>query len=306
MNVVGWMVSVNVKSISIMLILISCISLTTIIPLCSANYTNWGMFEEGTAFHNGTHISMPYADVSINITRRENEVYVSLDSEFRIKTNITQNATLAFMYTSSDVDDIILTSPPATGWFYPYNESNSLHIYCNGSLIEYATLDYDEFDELGFTLEDLIDYPSIYPYVNFALIDVELIANTTLILKTQSGAVFQYRMERFDYFYIVGSARTFEGHTLERVHMHVVEEITFLSHSFYPDESLNITENGIETDAIWNLNLSEFSQDVVHFTAKVWDPNLDWTRSIETSILAIAVILFIYEFGYRRPRKKNP
>jgi len=261
------------------------------------------MFEDGTAFHNGTHISMPYADVSINITRRETEVYVSLDSEFHIKTNVTQNATLAFVYTSSDIDDVILTSPPATGWFYPYNTSNSLHIYSNGSLVDYTVMDYDEFDELGFTLEDLIDYPSIYPFVNFALIDVDLVANTTLVLKSQSGAVFQSTMDRFDYYYIVGSARTFEGTTLERVHMHVVEEIPFLSHAFYPEESLDITEDGIVTDAIWNLNLSEFSQDVVHFTAKAWDPNYEWTNILFTSASIVAIGIFVVYFGFWRPRK---
>ena len=66
----------------------------------SANPIAVSMFEDGAAFHNGTFIHMPFADVEINITRTSNTVVVNLSGNYKFETNQTQNTTLAYVYPS--------------------------------------------------------------------------------------------------------------------------------------------------------------------------------------------------------------
>ena len=276
-------------TLKIISILISFSLLSVSIPLCDANYAIWGHLFEGSTYHNGTHISMPYADVHINITRGSTAVTVSLDSTFHIVTNTTQNATLAFVYPTAWGDDALLTDPSPTWGDGITNESFFMHIYGNGTLINYTVVHYNSSIEGGFT-EDFLSVFS-FPYFDFAVFDLELTANTTMILSTVSGSIFSTSMNRFDYNYIVGSARTFEGHTIERVQMHVIEEVPFLSKSFSPNESLTVEENGIVTDAIWNLNVTEFSSDRVAFGANVYT-EVNWLPSIAVTSLIVLLVLF--------------
>ena len=85
-------------SISLIMILLPVMITSAFISKCDANYANWGIFDEGSSLHNGTFISMPFADVQINITRMTNFAIVTMYSEFHIHTNRTQNTTLAFVY----------------------------------------------------------------------------------------------------------------------------------------------------------------------------------------------------------------
>lgn len=247
---------------------------------------------EGSIYHNGTYIDMPYASVRINITRASTAIVVLLDSEFHVATNTTQNTTLAFVYPTAWGDDALFCNPPSTWGDGITNESYFMHIYSNGTLLNYTVLHYNSSIQGGFTEDFINDLPNLQ-YIDFALFDIELTANTTLVLSTVSGSIFSTSMDRFSYEYIVGSARTFEGNTIEQVQMHVVEEVPFLSKSFGPNESLTITENGIETDATWNLNMTEFSLNKVVFGADVytyvdWRPTLVWV-----AIIVVPVMLYV-------------
>jgi hypothetical protein len=273
--------------------LMSFILLSVSIPPCDANYAIWGHMSEGSTYHNGTHICMPYADVHINITRGSTAVTVSLDSTFHIVTNTTQNATLAFVYPTAWGDDALLTDPLPTWGDGITNESFFMHIYGNGTMIDYTVIHYNSSIEGGFTEDFLNEFPPLY--VDFAVFDLELTANTTLVLSTVSGSIFSTSMNRFDYNYIVGSARTFEGHTMERVQMHVVEEMPFLSKSFDPNDSLTIVENDIVTDAVWDLNVTEFSADRVAFGADVYT-DVNWLPTVALSSLIVLIVLwFVYK-----------
>lgn len=280
-------------SFIVLSILISFTLLSVSIPRCDANYALWGVLFEGSTYHNGTHISMPYADVHINITRGSTAVTVSLDSTFHIVTNTTQNATLAFVYPTAWDDDALLANPPPTWGDGMTNESFFMHIYSNGTLIDYTVIHYNSSIEGGFTEDFLSSFT--FPYFDFAVFDLELTANTTMILSTVSGSIFSTSMNRFDYNYIVGSARTFEGHTMERVQMHVIEEVPFLSKSFSPNESLTVEENGIVTDAIWDFNVTEFSSDRLAFGANVYT-EVNWIPSIILTSLIVLIVLIVVWF----------
>ncbi|TFG26554.1 hypothetical protein EU528_14180 [Candidatus Thorarchaeota archaeon] len=287
-------------TIAIIVFLTSVSFLSIAIPSCDANYVNWGMLEEGSSFHNGTHIRMPYADVRSNITRGASAVYISLDSEFHIMTNITQNATLAFVQPAIVREDLLYDIPPTNGNEEFANESSFMRIYANGSIVNFTTSHYDNLTEAGFIEEFPFGYGNFMTNSEFALFNLELTANTTLVLSTVSGAIFHVNMERFDYSYIVGSARTFEGHTMERVHMRVVEEVPLLSKNFSPNESLTVISENTITDATWDLNVTEFSQDMVHFSAMVWDPSIERVSTIAISLSVIVAVVLVYQFGYKR------
>ena len=288
-------------TMSILAILISFTILSFSVPSCDADYAIWGNMFDGTAYHNGTDIRMPYADVRINITRASTAVIVSLDSEFHIVTNTTQNTTLAFVYPTAWGDEALHTEPPPTWGDGVTNDSYFMQIYGNGTLIDFTVIKYNNTILGGFT-EDFLN--NIFgTHVDYAVFDIELIANTTLVLSTVTGSIFSASMNRFDYYYIVGSARTFEGHTIERVHMHVVEEVPFMSKEFGPNESLTVVENGIETDAIWDLNITEFSDNTVRFQADVVIQGNDWLSTLYTTFPFVFVIFLVYQFGYKKSQK---
>ena len=177
-----------------------------------------------------------------------------------------------------------------------------MDIIGNGTLLNYSIISWDEFLNSGFTTDYGIYYSYFQPYSNFAIFNIELIANTTLVLNTISNLTFNLDMVRFDYHYIVGSARTFEGHTLEQVHINLVEEVPFLSKSFYPDEHLELSENGIVTDAVWDFNITEFSSNTVGLTAMVRQQTTPLIDFITSAGIVAFIVFIVYQFGYKKSK----
>jgi hypothetical protein len=217
---------------------------------CSANPIAIGMVEDGSALHNGENISMLYADVKINITRISDTAFIDLSGNYEIETNQTQNTTLAYVYpTMLAVGNL------------------DMKIYMNDVEIEFTILTWHEIVESGFS-EDLYEYTS--QFADFACFNISLAANTSVNLQVISHNNFTLESAiYFQYNYIFGSARTFEKDTLERIHIHLVQERTFLSTSFAPDEYLSLSQNGITTDAIWEFNVSSIEDNKVQFSAQV-------------------------------------
>ena len=277
--------------------------LSTSIPACDANYASWGYLNEGSAFHDGTHIRMPYADVQINITRVLSIIKVTLDSEFHIVTNTTQNATLAFVYPKPGGSALVfdaLDDNSGSKYTISLEQSHSMQIYANDSLVDYTTYDYQNITETGLPDNYYDEYSYIDQSIEFAVFDIELTANTTMILSTKSEVIVGAGVEHYNYQYIVGSARTFEGHTMERVHIRVRETVPFLSKGFHPTESLSLTESGTITDAIWEFNVTEFSFDIISFSAEVTTMDSPWPNWAGGVGLIAFVSVLLYLFGYKR------
>ena len=279
----------KMNSMFFTLILFSLIFSFALIPACSANYANWGILTEGSSFNNGTHISMPFADVEVNITRTAAAVYTSLTSEFYIMTNITQNATLAFVYPSPNQYKLLYNS--SSGGPNP-----DMRIFANGTQYNYTVFDYDYFVEQGFMDGSDANYSFIQPWTRFAVFDIKLTANTTMILSTISSINYIANMDEFDYDYIIGSARTFEGHTNERVHFHVVEQVPFSSTNFSPNGSLIVTHNGINTDAVWQFQMPEFPFDILSFDAYYQSTNAIILQELVIVIITFIIVVAFYKF----------
>jgi hypothetical protein len=284
-------------SLAIIIILSTLLLVSVSIPSCSANYANWGIIWEGSSFHNGTHINMPFADVYINITRTTSVIYVSMDSEFHIDTNTTQNATLAFVYPSISGERFLSEASDTNG-------NPSMHIYANDTLYDYTVFNYDDVVANGYPV-DFVTYPFIHSDTEFAVFNIELIANTTMTLSTVSNVNYITNLDLFEYYYIVGSARTFEGHTMERVHFHVVEEVPFSRVSFYPNESLSVIENNKITDATWEFNVTEFSYDTVGFHGYYEPLQAILIQTLSGIGIVAFIIIIVYQFGYKKSKQLN-
>ncbi len=240
------------------------------IPRCDANMGNVAMMLEGSTFHNGTDISMPYADVSINITRIADYATVNMTAVFTIYTNVTQNATLAFVYPSFSKIGIVFMSTDESGNPISFQTNGTMQIAANGTIMNYTIVFWDDFIESGFTDDFLYHAPFVHPFADFAVFDLELMANTTLIFTVVSDSVhILTNTDLFQYYYIVGSARTFIGDTHEKIHLRIIEHAAFLETEFHPDETLTVSQDGILTEAIWEFNISQFTEDVIVFNGRI-------------------------------------
>ena len=215
---------------------------------CSANPIAISLTEDGSALHKGEFVHMPSADVEINITRSYDSVTVHLFGMYEIETNQTQNTSLAYVYPSLNPDSSTI---------------ENMTIFVDSVETEFTVLSWNELIALNFS-EDLRDYTQMY--ANFAYFNISLLANTTMNLQVHASYAFTLGSEiGWEYHYIFGSARSFEGDTWEKIHIHLVEETPFLGTSFNPTDYLELTQNGIVTDAIWEFNVSSIESNNVRF-----------------------------------------
>ena len=281
--------------------LLLCTMMTTIpfsiaIP-CSADMVYIvHVIDDGGGLHNGSQISMPYADVRINITNFLHYAIVNQSARFEIFTNQTQNATLAFVYPH----------------YLPY--TGDMQILANETEIEFVLLTWDELVKTSFSNDSELvtqywNFTTIYS--SFACFEVNLCANTTIFFHIFSNYVFTTEhivtlegRDSWEYRYIFGSARTFDGDTLQNIHIHLVEEEPLTSKHFNPLDYLTLIEDGNQTDAIWEFNVSSLELNYITFTfGTPFTPNATYdigtTILIWTSIITV-VITTIAFFIHRR------
>jgi hypothetical protein len=185
---------------------------------------------------------MPEAFVRVNI-KAKGTIYTDLLAEFHLNTNLTQNVTLGFVVPEFS--------------HYSIGEVSNLTIYANNTEINHATQSWDDLGvEQGFS-QELIDALGTWlVHAECAVFNLEMQANITANLTVTSNQVCTpMYAHQLVYSYIIASARTFEGDTHETVHMNLVENVPFLNVAFLPDSYLNLTKDGIQSDAIWDFNV---------------------------------------------------
>ncbi len=243
---------------------------------------------DGGGLHNGSQISMPHADVGINITNTLDCVIVNQSATFEIFTNRTQNVTLAFVYPDS--------LPPG-----------DMQISVNETEVEYTLLTWDDLLESTFSNDsDLVTYYWEYTTIlaSFACFEISLDANSTIFIHVLSNYIFTLDhiataegRDHWEYQYIFGSARTFDGDTLQRIHIHVVEVEPFSSKSFEPEEYLTLTVDGIRTDAIWEFNVSSMEGNYIEFSfdtpfTSTTTP-YDFSNSFDVVLIAVSLVFIM-------------
>ncbi len=260
-----------------------------IIDPCTADMAYFVyVMPDGGGLHNGSQISMPHADVGINITNTLDCVIVNQSAAFEIFTNRTQNVTLAFVYPDS--------LPPG-----------DMQISVNETEVEYTLLTWDDLLESTFSNDsDLVTYYWEYTTIlaSFACFEISLDANSTSFIHVLSNYIFTLDhiataegRDHWEYQYIFGSARTFDGVTLQRIHIHVVEVEPFSSKSFEPEEYLTLTVDGIRTDAIWEFNVSSMEGNYIEFSfdtpfTSTTTP-YDFSNSFDVVLIAVSLVFIM-------------
>lgn len=242
---------------------------------------------DGGGLHNGSQISMPHADVRINITNTLDCVIVNQSAEFEIFTNRTQNVTLAFVYPYS--------LPPG-----------DMQISVNETEVEYNLLTWNDLLESTFSNDsDLVTYYWEYTTIlaSFACFEISLDANSTIFIHVLLNYIFTLDhiataegRDHWEYQYIFGSARTFDGDTLQRIHIHVVEVKPFSSKSFEPQDYLTLTEDGNITDAIWEFNVSSMEGNYIQFSFDT--PLTSTTSTIYDFRMSFGVVLIAVSLAF--------
>jgi hypothetical protein len=220
------------------------------IPQVSADMIVISYMTEGAAVHNGTHMCMPEASVRVNI-KANGSIYTDLQADFSLLTNTTQNVTLGFVV------------PEVSA--YSGGVSSNLTISANNKEINYSILEWNDLGVAqGFSTELIDELGTWLTRVKYAVFNLEMQANLTANLTVFSSQAYScLYVNQFVYSYIIASARTFEGNTHEIVHMKLVETVPFLNVSFLPDSYLTLIKNGIQSDAVWDFNVSEFGDNSV-------------------------------------------
>jgi hypothetical protein len=253
---------------------------------------------QSAAFTNGVNITMPTADVEVNITRDGDIAYITLTGNYTITSSLSQNATLAYVY---------------PGYTSVY-ETSEMELRLNGTLVTYETYAWSDPEIQERLPQEFVEQHVAISFARFAVFDLEMLANVTYefcvnsfssVGITGSGTIVPWRY-LFTYDYIVGSAQTFNGSTIEAVTFRVYDEPDFLSVEFTPSDSLTLTEEECGSRAVWSFNTSEFEYDYVTFSGMFDDPesgtsstsNL-WLYLTAAAVAGTTTVILVYAARHR-------
>lgn len=232
---------------------------------CVADVATWTDVRANGTFHNGTFLMMPEANVEINITRNEFGCFVNITCLFTIRTNVTQNSTLAFVFPEERF----------------YSIWSDMLISLNGTLANYTVLDWEE---LGWDLDNITSeyYQDWYTDSCYAVFGTTIQANTTILVGVTAWGEIEEYANYCHLDYIVGSARTFFGDTHQRITVNIIEYVPFLGRQFYPESHLTICTDDLVITATWDFQISEFESDAVSITLQSSE-HTPWTIPIPTT-----------------------
>lgn len=253
----------------ITIIILAAILFTPNIPShVSANPMSVGSANSGGFFCLSSNISMPEANVNISLVCREviptsssGPIFVyevEMNSSFLVISECDENTTIAFAY-------------PATwkNW---------------GTLIEFEDIQFEVFvDDVEVPTQILniseigIDFIELF-YVfyhedfeswaflldnEFVLFNISLEAANGSLLEVYTNFDVSSDGDIFEFEYCVGTAKTWNGTTIEEVRIQLANTSQYLENSFYPEDSLVVTSGVNRTTGCWSLDFSSFTENYV-------------------------------------------
>jgi hypothetical protein len=270
-----------------------------------ADIANVSYLDNGATFHNATHLRMPEANAEIIFMYGNSSSHVSIACEFRIISNTTQNTTLAFVL-------------PRISTLYGLGSTPSfseISIEVDSEQTNYTSLTWEQLNWSAPLDSGLHEASWLWLNTSeYAVFNVKLFEDVPINVTVSSIVINPATSYQFILSYTVGSARTFDGDTHQRVHARIIEEKPLIDLNYWPLEFLeNTTDNGT-TDLTWDFNISEFALNEVTFSCTLvqysgispppiehW-PDL-WPAGI--SILSVS-ILMIAVIGFLVFRKQAP
>ena len=243
------------------IIILAVILLTPNIPShVSANPMSVGSANSGSFFCLSSNISMPEANVNISLVCREviptsssGPIFVyevEMNSSFLVVSEYDENTTIAFAYpaTWKNWNDVI--------------ELNDIQFEVFVDDVEVPTQILD-ISEIGIDYNELLeDWRFLYDN-EFVLFNVSLEAFNDSLVEVYTNFVVSSDSDIFEFEYCVGTAKTWNGTTIEEVRIQLANTSQYLENSFYPEDSLTVTSGVNRTTGCWSLDFSSFTENYV-------------------------------------------
>ncbi len=270
--------------------------------IVSADLSTTEYFEHGASFHNGTDVKMPEAYAEITVTHNENNESIYIKGQYQIFSEETQNATLAFVYPETWLQ-----------WGGKEDTFPNMTIFVNSTKINYTTYSWDNLGWNASEYEDIVDDGDWLTESAYAVFNVELLANSSIIIEVEAEAVFICRANYLSIQYIVGSARTFDSNTHQIVNVTIIENAPLAIADdtiyFIPGRYARVYPHGDITNIIWDFSISDFTYNSISvhmyinkFTPMIPSPTTTTTTTTAQLLdtigpVAVSVILGVLTVG---------
>jgi len=247
------------------IIILVTILLTASIPShTSANPMTVNSAYSGSFFCLSSNISMPEANVNISLTCREviptrssGPIFVyeaEMNSSFLVISECDENTTIAFAY------------PAAWRNWYTLLELDNLefevfvdNIEVSTQILIFSAIGFEYYEYWG---EDLKSWGFLSDN-EFVLFNISLEATKSSLVEVYTNFTLGSDTDIFEFEYCVGTAKTWNGTTIEEVRIQLANTSQYLENSFYPENSLVVTSGVDTTMGCWNLNFSSVTEDYV-------------------------------------------
>lgn len=278
-----------------------------------ANPINFSQLSTGASFVLAKNTSMPFADVNISISAVKHwnlpgyaplfDYDVTMDSTFLVESTIDQNCSIAFAY------------PENWRTYVMYNGSLAVTYPEFEILFDTIPISYVEIDRADFDRETLPtnvkENFEFITQVHFAIINVTFVANTTHTLDVHCRMEFSSSTEFLRFSYCFGSARTWDGYTIEKIRIEVLNDELFDYVSFQPDSIVEIQNDDHSITGSWSLNISGSTPDFIDYATCYLDQShypYDAPDEVYALIIFIppsTILVIVFTFLYIRRRKRT-
>ena len=270
---------------AIAVIIFATIFLAPSIPIpVSANPLTVSSANSGSFFCFSSNISMPEASVNITLICRDvvptnssgPTFFYEMDmqSSFVVQSENDQNTTMAFAYPVNWNKYYIpvIFDEMQFEVFVDDTEVPTLIVALSETGFNLSELSYEDQVAWGFMKDN-----------QFVLFNITLQAYHAVTVKVNTNAIMSSDADIFDFDYCVGTARAWNGDTLEEVQIQLLNTTQYLGTSFQPQESLTVVQEVDKTTGVWNLDFSSFSEDMVgvSISQKQWPYT---TSTTETTV----------------------
>ena len=198
-----------------------------------------------------------------------------MQSSFVVQSEDDQNTTMAFAYPASwsSYYTPVIFDEMQFEVIVDDTEASTRIVALSETGFNLDELSYEDQLAWGFMIDN-----------QFVLFNITLQAYHAVTVKVNTTATMSSDADVFDFEYCVGTARAWNGDTLEEVQIQLLNTTQYLGNSFQPQESLTIAQEVDKTTGVWNLDFSSFSEDRVgvSISQKQW-PYTTSTTEITTS-----------------------
>jgi hypothetical protein len=267
-------------------------TISTIPTPVNGNPVGFTLTPTGGLLSTNQSLMMPdaYVDIVLNPTRINATTFyynTTIYGNYTITSTIAANTTIAFAY-------------PET-WEFGYEVeilNHELELMIDKVRISYQVMNASQFladFSYGSSLNDWFYYSNLL----FAAFNKSVQENETLLLEVTANIYSIARTDEYRFSYCVGTGRTWNGNSHERIRFEIKNHNQFHECAFFPTSSLSRTTSDTLLIGEWDLELSEFEEDYIGAICvqHVWDfTPADYTflfLYVMIPVILISLLLYV-------------